>query len=292
MLNSKYFKIILISLICFNLISCGEGKREIPEVKIPHRIISLAPGFTEILINLELKNKIVGVTTSSNYLKEVKGIEKIGFYMKPSLEKIVALSPDLVLATNYVGQRQTVKALKKLGITVEVFEVKGLKELLLEIRKIGEICGKQEKANFLVQRMQREIERIRTKVSSFPRPRVYVETGYNPLFTCGKGSFIDELIEIGGGENIARKINKPYPRVSAEFIISKNPEVIILPYMGRGYGKETLKKRNGWQNISAVLNNRIYDDLGPQMITIPSPNLILRGLPELVKRIHPEMFEK
>ena len=281
----KYFKIILICLICF--INSGEGKAEFSERKIPQRIISLAPGFTETLIALGLRNRIVGVTTSSDYLKEVKGIKKIGFYMKPSVEKIIALSPDLVLATNYVGQRQTVKALRKLGITVEVFEVRGLEELLLEIRKIGKICGKQEKANLLVQRMQKEIERIRRKVSSLPRPRVYVETGYNPIFSCGKGSFIDELIEIAGGENIAHKINKPYPRVSAEFIISKDPEVIILPYMGRGYGKETLKKRNGWQNISAVLNNRIYDDLGPQMITIPSPNLILVGLPALVKRIHP-----
>ena len=282
----KIIKSVLFFLILLVLI--GNKKEE----KVPQRIVSLAPGFTEVLISLGLKDKIVGVTTSSDYLKEVKDVEKIGFYMKPSLEKIIALSPDLVLATNYVGQRQTIKALMKLGITVEVFGVKGIKELLLEIRKIGEICGKQEKANFLVRRMQRKIEQIRTETFSLPRPRVYVEIGYNPLFTCGKGSFIDELIKIAGGENIARKINKPYPRVSAEFIISKNPEVIILPCMGRGYGKETLKKRNGWQNISAVLNNRIYDDIGSQMITIPSPNLILKGLPEIAKRIHPEIFEK
>lgn len=133
---------------------------------------------------------------------------------------------------------------------------------------------------------------MRTRSSSLSRPRVYVEVGYNPLFTCGKGSFIDELIEIAGGENIGHEINKPYPRVSAEFIISRNPEVIILPYMGRGYGKESVKRRNGWQGISAVLNGRIYDDIGPQIITILAPNLILKGLPELAKRIHPEIFGK
>ena len=285
--------LIIISLILFSFANCGKEKNEISQLKKPpQRIISLAPGFTETLIDLGLQNRIVGVTTSCDYLKEVKEVERIGLYMKPSLEKIVGLSPDLVFATNYVGQRQTVRALEKLGIRVEVFEEKGIEGLFLEIKKMGEVCGKQEKANFLIQRMQKRIEEVRTRSSSLSRPRVYVEVGYNPLFTCGKGSFIDELIEIAGGENIAHEINKPYPRVSAEFIISRNPEVIILPYMGRGYGKESVKRRNGWQGISAVLNGRIYDDIGPQIITILAPNLILKGLPELAKRIHPEIFGK
>ena len=285
--------LIIISLILFSFANCGKEKNEISQLKKPpQRIISLAPGFTETLIDLGLQNRIVGVTTSCDYLKEVKEVERIGLYMKPSLEKIVGLSPDLVFATNYVGQRQTVRALEKLGIRVEVFEEKGIEGLFLEIKKMGEVCGKQEKANFLIQRMQKRIEEVRTRSSSLSRPRVYVEVGYNPLFTCGKGSFIDELIEIAGGENIAHEIDKPYPRVSAEFIISRNPEVIILPYMGRGYGKESVKRRNGWQGISAVLNDRIYDDIGPQIITILAPNLILKGLPELAKRIHPEIFGK
>ena len=293
MFFSKSLKVIVVSLILFSFANCGKEKNEVSQLKKPpQRIISLAPGFTETLIDLGLQNRIVGVTTSCDYLKEVKEVERIGLYMKPSLEKIVGLSPDLVFATNYVGQRQTVRALEKLGIRVEVFEEKGIEGLFLEIKKMGEVCGKQEKANFLIQRMQKRIKEVRTRSSSLSRPRVYVEVGYNPLFTCGKGSFIDELIEIAGGENIAHEIDKPYPRVSAEFIISRNPEVIILPYMGRGYGKESVKRRNGWQGISAVLNGRIYDDIGPQIITILAPNLILKGLPELAKRIHPEIFGK
>ncbi len=288
----KVFKVILVFLILFSLTNCNREKREISRLKFPQRIVSLAPGFTETLIDLGLKDKIVGVTTSCDYLKEMKDVEKIGFYMKPSLEKIVSLSPDLVLATDYVGQQQTIKALKKLGIKVEVFEEKGIEELFLAVKRIGEICGVQRRADLLMQKMQKKIKETKTKCSSLSRPRVYVEVGYNPLFTCGKGSFIDELIEIAGGENIAHGIDKPYPRVSAEFIISKDPEVIILPYMGRGYGKETVKRRNGWQRISAILNDRIYDDIGPHRITILVPNLILKGLPELARRIHPEIFNQ
>ncbi|MCK4245092.1 MAG: cobalamin-binding protein [Candidatus Omnitrophica bacterium] len=293
MLFSKSLKVIAISLILFSFANCGKEKNEISQLKKPpQRVISLAPGFTETLIDLGLQNRIVGVTTSSDYLKEVKEVERIGLYMKPSLEKIVSLSPDLVFATNYVGQRQTVKTLKKLGIRVEVFEEKGIEGVFLKVKRIGEICGVPEEARRIIRKMQKRIEQIRAQTSSFNQLCVYVETGYNPLFTCGKGSFIDELIEIAGGENIAHNIDKPYPRVSAEFIISKDPEVIILPYMGRGYGKETLKRRKGWQRISAVLNGRIYDDIGSQIITIPSSNLVIKGLPELAKRIHPEIFGK
>jgi iron complex transport system substrate-binding protein len=164
--------------------------------------------------------------------------------------------------------------------------VEGIFEM---IEEIGRLCGKKREAKTLLIKMKKSIDEIRNRVKGLKRSRVYVEVGYNPLFTAGKGSHINDLIEIAGGENIAKEIDKPYPRISQEFIIQKDPEVIILPYMGRNYTKESMKKRSGWENISAVKNNRVYDDIGTQIITIPSPNLILKGLPELAKRIHPEI---
>jgi ABC-type Fe3+-hydroxamate transport system substrate-binding protein len=77
-----------------------------------------------------------------------------------------------------------------------------------------------------------------------------------------------------------------------EFILIQDPEVIILPYMGRNFGQEALRQRHGWANISAVRNDRIYDDIGSHVITIPSPRLILHGLPELLQRIHPEIMKE
>ena len=118
-----------------------------------------------------------------------------------------------------------------------------------------------------------------------------METGSDPLFTCGKGSFIHEMIEIAGGHNIAGDIAQPFPRISSEFVINSDPEVIILPYMGRNFGKEALKQRQGWEKISAIKTGRVYDDIGSQVITIPSPRLILYGLPALLKRIHPEIIQ-
>lgn len=255
----------------------------------PQRIVSLAPVYTETLIELGLKDRLVGVTPFSDYLKETKNIEKIGFYTQPSLEKIVSLKPDLVLVADYIGQESLFKTLERLGIKVVVFRRGGVKDIFEMVGEIGRLCGKEREARKLLREMKATIDEVKRKVRGLEKPRVYVEVGYNPLFTAGKGSHIDDLIEIAGGKNIAKEIDKPYPRISQEFIIQKDPQVIILPYMGRGYTKESVKKRSGWKNISAVKNNQVYDDIGTRAITIPSPNLILKGLPELTRRIHPEI---
>lgn len=257
----------------------------------PQRIVSLAPAYTETLIELGLKDRIVGITPCSDYLEETKDIEKVGFYTQPSLEKIVSLKPDLVLVADYIGQESICKTLERLGIKVVVFRQRGVRGILEMVEEIGKLCGKEKEAKGLLREMEATIDEVKREVEGLERPKVYVEVGYNPLFTAGKDSHIDDLIEIAGGENIAKGINKPYPRISQEFVIQKNPQVIILPYMGRRYTKESVKKRSGWENIEAVRNDRIYDDIGTHVITIASPNLILKGLPELAKRIHPELGE-
>jgi len=283
------FKILKIFIV---FLSITIGPRVLGEAARPERIVSLAPSYDETLIELGLQDRIVGVTTSSDYLEAVKGAERVGLWVKPNIEKIVALKPDLVLATGFTGQQAAVKKLSAVGIQVVVIDdTRGIEEIFARTKQIGDILGVPGRSEALLGRMRKVIKETRRKITRLPCPRVYVEAGYNPLFTCGKGSFIHDLIEIAGGKNIAEEINQPFPRISSEFVLSKDPEVIILPYMGRNFGKEALRQRKGWENISAVKTGRVYDDLGSQVITIPSPRLILYALPELLKRIHPEIME-
>lgn len=273
------------------LIGCSNLPSEGPASSLrgaPQRIVSLAPAYTETLIELGLADRIMGVTPYSDYLAETKNIQKVGGYDQPSLEKIVSLKPDLVLAAGYVGQRSIGEALERLGIGVATFDLRarGIDGIFEMVQGLGELCEREEQAREILAQMQRTIDEVKAWTKGLARPRVYVEVGYNPLFTCAKGSFIHELIAMSGGQNIASDINKPYPRISPEFVIESDPQVIILPCMGRRYGKQSLLDRSGWQNISAVKAGRVYDDLDPQIITIPSPNLILKGLPELARRIH------
>jgi len=285
--NIHMFKIIIISF--FSITIC---LRVLGEAVIPERIVCLAPSYDETLIELGLQNKIVGVVTSSDYLEEVKHAERVGLWIKPNIEKIIALKPDIVLATAFTGQQSAVKKLSAVGIQVIVIDDKQrIEEIFAKTRQVGDILGAGGRTETLLGRMENVIKEIKRKTKGLPRPRVYVETGFNPLFTCGKGSFVNDMVEIAGGKNIAGEINQPFPRISSEFILSKDPEVIILPYMGRNFGKQALKQRKGWANISAVRTGRVYDDLGSNVITIPSPRLILYGLPELLKRIHPEIIQ-
>jgi len=273
------------------LVACTQA---FAETATPSRIVSFAPSFDETIIELGLQDRIVGVTTSSDYLGEVKSAERVGLWVRPNVEKIIELKPDLVLATDFVGQQSAVKKLSSLGLRVVVIdETQGIEELFAKTKQIGDILGADEKTEKLLDRMRKTVEDTKRQTASLSsRPRVYVETGFNPLFTCGQGSFINDLIEIAGGKNIAGEIKQTFPRISSEFILNSDPEVIILPYMGRSFGKEALKQRKGWENISAVKTSRVYDDIGSHVITIPSPRLILQGLPELLKRIHPEITEK
>lgn len=262
------------------------------EAAIPERIVCLAPSYDETLIELGLQDKIVGVITSSDYLEEVKSVERVGSYVKPNIEEIIALKPDIVFATGFAGQQAAVQKLSAVGIQVVVIDdTQGIEGIFVRTKQIGDILGARRQSKALLGRMEDVIKGIRRKTTRRPRPRVYVETGSDPLFTCGRGSFIHDMVEIAGGKNIAGEISQAFPRISSEFILSKNPEVIILPYMGRNFGKEALRQRKGWEKISAVQTGRVYDDLGSQVITIPSPRLILYGLPEMLKRIHPEITE-
>lgn len=268
--------------------AAGAGAANEPQP--PRRIVSLAPSYDETLIELGLADRIVGVTSASDYLPELRGAERVGIWIKPNVEKIVALRPDLVLAADFPGQQTAADKLTAIGIKVMTMEDRqNIEEIFARTRALGDMLGEPGKAKALLERMQAVIDATRRKTLSLRRARVYVETGSEPLFTCGRGSFIHELIEIGGGSNIAAEIGQAFPRVSSEFVLSRDPEVIILPYMGRSSGREALLRRKGWDQIAAVRNNRVYDDLDSQLITIPSPRLILNGLPELAQRIHPEL---
>jgi len=269
------------------------GAHILAEDTAPKRVVSLAPSYDEILIALGLHDRIVGVTTSSDYLQEVARAERVGLWSKPNIEKIVALQPDLVLATGFAGQQSAAEKLSALSLRVVVLdETQGIEEICAKTRQIGDIFGMPARTEALLKRMRSTIATTRRLTAALPsRPRVYMETGCDPLFTCGKGSFIHEMIEIAGGQNIAGDIAQAFPRISAEFVINSDPEVIFLPYMGRNFGKAALKQRKGWENIAAIKTGRVYDDIGSHVITIPSPQLILYGLPALLKRIHPESIQ-
>lgn len=137
--------------------------------------------------------------------------------------------------------------------------------------------------------MKKEIAEISAKTNALSkdrRPKVFIEIWDEPLTTAGKHSFIDELIEIAGGTNIAYDTKRPYSIFSPEEVLRRNPDCIILTYMVNEKPISTLKQRFGWQNISAVKNMRVYNDINPDLLLRPGPR-VTEAIKEIFKRLFP-----
>jgi iron complex transport system substrate-binding protein len=254
--------------------------------KTPKRIISLAPSNTEILFMLGLGDRVVGVTSICNYPTEAEKKEKVGDFFAPSLEKILLLKPDLVLAGGGV-QKELALKLSAMGIPTMTLYPKDLKEMLLDVLLTGKAAGKEAEAVKLMSSLKARIEKIKEQAKNNKQPKVYFEIWNQPVTSAGKGSFIDELIKLAGGENIFSSINKTFPEVSAEEIIKRNPDVIITAYMGKkGKMKKEITGRSGWRGIKAVKEDRVFDDLDSDLLLRSGPRLV-DGLEELAKKINP-----
>lgn len=269
--------------------------RNVTVVKYPKRIVSMAPANTEILFALGLGDRVVGVTKYCDYPPRVKELVEegkiavIGGFSDPNIERVIALDPDLVLAAHSL-QLKAMEQLEEKGVTVVGLDPKSLRDVLNDILLVGKITGKEAEAKALVESMERRIESVVSKVKEAQRrPRVYYEVWHDPLMSVGPGTWINELIGLAGGVNIFSDAKVPYPEVSSESIIARDPEIIVIKvgYMG-GVAKDEIKRRPGWEAIDAVRNDRIYE-VDENILIRPGPRIV-DGLETLARIIHPELF--
>ena len=254
----------------------------------PQRIISLAPSNTEILFALGLGDKVVGVTDSCNYPPEALEKEKVAGYYGPDIEKIIALEPDLVLATDF-HRFELIPALEEQGFTVFAVAPQTLDDVLESIQTVGKITGKEEEALEFVNEMENKIEEIEELTQEITeRPRVFYITWHDPLWTVGRDTWIDDLIWIAGGNNTFSQYFESGAMVEIEWVLFLNPEVIITSSWPDVY--EWAMNEPALNVTDARQNGRVYtcdDDL----VQRPGPRLV-EGLEWFAHLIHPEIFEE
>jgi len=260
--------------------------------KVPERIISLAPSNTEILFALGLGDKVVGVTDYCDYPPEAKENPSIGGFSTPNIEEVIALSPDMILATS-VHEKRIIPQLEERGMTVFALNPTTLDEVLESITLAGEIAGKEERASGLVAQMWDRIKAVTDKTDSLSReqrPRVFYLTWHDPLKTSGSGTLLHELIQKAGGRNIFLDIIGT-TSVDLEVLVARDPQVMIAGIgMGSGEDKpfQYLKTESRLKNTEAGKNGRIYGiDLD---LTGRAGPRIVDGLELFAKCIHPEIF--
>jgi iron complex transport system substrate-binding protein len=251
----------------------------------PQRIISLAPSNTEILFALGLGDRVVGVTAYCDYPPEAQDKEKVGDYYGPDIEKIIALQPDLILATDF-HRFDLIPALEQQGFAVFAVAPQTLEDVLESIQKIGEITGKDAEASQLVSGMRTKIEEIEGQTKELQqKPRVLYMTWHDPMWTVGGSTWIDDLINIAGGVNIFSQNFEGGAMVQIEWVVLLNPEIIITSEWSYDWALNATELAS----TNASQTGRIYtfdDDLAQR----PGPRL-LEGLDWFAYLIHPEIFE-
>jgi iron complex transport system substrate-binding protein len=253
----------------------------------PQRIVSLSPSNTEILFALDLGDRVVGVTDYCDYPPEALEKEKVGGYADPDIEKIVALNPDLILVA-YGTPMEVINSMVELGLTVFGIKTTDLDDLLNDIKRIGEITDKELKAQALTSEMAVRIQAVTNQTEELEqRPRVFYIVWHDPLWTAGSETFINELIEKGGGVNICGNITG-YPTISIEEVVARNPEVIITSSWPGVY--EWAMNETALNTTDARQYNRVFvcDD---NLVQRPGPRLV-EGLEWFAHFIHPEIFEE
>lgn len=252
----------------------------------PKRIISLSPGMTETLFAIGAGPQVVATDQFSDYPEAAKRTEKLD-YSRPDPEKLVALQPDLVfLATRQQG---FVDHLRSLNLRVLFLaEPDSLEGVLEQIRLAGRVTGHGSEAERLVLDMQQRIDRVKERVGSLSQgPRVFIEldaTGY----TVAPHSFIGSMVTVLKAQNIAEGAQAPFPQLSREAIVERNPEVIILLDANYGETPEKVRARPGWGNIAAVRSGRIYP-LDGDIVSRPGPRVV-EGLEQMAKLLYPDRF--
>jgi iron complex transport system substrate-binding protein len=279
---------VLIFAVCVFLFYPNNKKQPKTHNEIPKRIVSLAPNITEILFALRAGDKIVGISNNSDFPVQTEQIAKVGTFWKPDTETIISLKPDLVITLWFQQQKQTAATLESLGYNVLTVKIETIPDLFTAIRQIGEKTSPENLSRNLTGKLKAEINSLQTKYSDYETKKVLWAVQSEPLRAAGCDTFISELIEIAGGENIVPKSLQKYPSLSTEELLMRKPEVIIhSAVVGVEPQKqhETVRSRwEKWKKIPAVKNKRIYI-VNPDAVTRLGPR-ITEGIKIIAQCLH------
>jgi iron complex transport system substrate-binding protein len=263
--------------------------RSVAISKRPERIVSIGPSNTEFLFALGAGDRVVGTDDFSDEPAAAKTKEHVGG-VKVSLEKVVSLKPDLIVTVKFSDG--TIEALTQTNTAVLVVDPQNAADVARTATILGQAVGANGAK--LAADIQARLDAVRAKTANAAKPKVFHEIDASDLtkmYTVGPGSFINDLITIAGGANIAATAKTQYPTISAEEVVRADPEVVVLADASFGTTAEQVAGRPGWSALSAVKNKRVYA-VAPafdNLFNRPGPRLG-QAAEEYAKLVHPELY--
>lgn len=262
-------------------------------IRVParvERIVSLAPSMTETVFALGLQARLAGVTDHCDYPPDALSLPRVGGGLTPSLERIVELKPDLVLATTLLNRRETVDSLDRLGVPVfAARDPQTVDDVLLEIAAVADALGAAEQGAALVAEVRARLDALdRALAGRAPRRALFI-VWHDPLITVGKNTFIADALRRAGGVSVI-DLEPDWPRISLEEVTRLDPEVLVFASSHSEAVRQTfesLAARPAWQGLTAV-KLRQYAVIS-DAVNRPAPRL-LAAIEDLARQLHPAAF--
>jgi ABC-type Fe3+-hydroxamate transport system substrate-binding protein len=249
----------------------------------PHRVICLMPSVTDAVFALGAGDDVVGISDYTKYPAAALTKPSVGDLIKPSIETILSLHPDLVIGYQPRGPMEVTDQLERIGIPVFLVTPHGIAGIMHSVETIGQALNRAPQADALIRNLQMRVDAVKARTKDLPAPRVFMPIWYDPITTIGGKAFITEVIQAAGGRSVTDDLPAEWPQISMEVVLERAPDALL---MVRG-GKMTLpvlQDRPGWSSMRAIKEHRIYfvDD----RIYQASP-IAIDALEDLAKQFHP-----
>jgi len=258
------------------------------DVSLPHdvkRVVSLAPNLTEMIYAVGGGEKLVGDTTYCDFPEAAKSVQKIGDTMSPNMEAIIALHPDVVFVSTASQIEAFMRTLAERNIAVYVVDAKSVEEVLASIQTIGDILGTKPEADKTVAALKARLDAVRSQVRGKTVRRVFVQISKEPLFTAGREAYLNEAVQIAGGESVTREVPGAYPNLSRETALKLDPDAIIIADTEGHHDPNS-----AFANSAAVKNGQVFR-INADLLSRPGPRIV-DGIEAVARDLHPEAFKE
>jgi iron complex transport system substrate-binding protein len=249
----------------------------------PHRVICLMPTVTDTVFALGAGDDVVAISDYTKYPAAALTKPSVGDLIKPSIETILSLHPDLVIGTQPKGPMEVTDQLERAGIPIFLVSPHGMAGIFNSIKSVGQALNRTPQADALIHRLQERVDAVRARTTGLPAPRVFMPIWYDPITTIGKNAFITEVIEAAGGRSVTDDLTSEWPQISMEVVLERAPDAMLLVRGGKTT-LQVLQDRPGWSSMTAIKERRAYyvDD----RINFASP-VAIDALEDLAKQFHP-----
>ncbi len=264
------------------------GRRVVVPLRID-RVISLAPNLTEIVYAVGAGNRLVGDTSYCDFPEAAKTVERVGDTLHPSLERIIALRPQLVLVSTASQLEVFTHQLEHQDIAVFVTDPHDLEGVFRSINQLGAILGQDDQAKQLIEQLRTRAAAVEAAVMHTQPIRVFYQLSAEPLYTAGHDAFVTDLIRRAGAISVTADVPGAWPKYSAESALAARPEAIVLPTGGSmGDGNSTVAE--SLQRSPAVVQGKVYK-INDDHLVRPGPRAV-DGLEEMARALHPDVFKR